>query len=214
MFRSIPGHTWVEKQKHIVSYCQDLSMCCHGVAVKEKNSILVVSFFFPERQWRSVITSYHILSSHLLIFISSHIFSSSNLLTFASSHLQSSSHLLTSSNLLTSSHLHIFSSSHLLTSFHLLHIIFSSSSHLLHIFLTSYHLHILTSSHLHIFTSSSHLLHIFSFSFSYIFNLQHILYVLLTFSIVLLCSLYNILQQYKSNMLFCALGPPWATCRS
>ena len=131
------------------------------LGLKWSRKPLCATWFFPRASERRVlpIVGVCLSSSHLHIF--SYILISSHLLIFTSSHL----HILTSSHLLifTSSHLHILTPSHLLifTSSHL-HIFSSSSQN--HIFSSS-HLHIFTSSHLLIFTShistSSHL-HIFS----------------------------------------------------
>ena len=157
---------------------------------------------FPRASERRVLpivgvckTSSHLqifLSSHLLIFTSSHlhIFSSSHLLILTSSHL----HILASSHLLTftsAHHLHIFSSSHLLilTSSHL-HIL--TSSHVLTFTSTSAHLHICSSSHLHI-CSSSHP-HIFTPSHLHIFSSSrlHILSCPLLLSCPLALSFFSI----------------------
>ena len=116
-------------------------------------------FFFPRASERRVLliveVCHHILSSHLLIFTSSHTLSSyicSHLLIF--SHLLASSHIF--SHFLASTQLHIFSSSHLLTPSHLTTAHIFSSSHIFSHLLTSSHIF----SHLHIFylLTSSHLL--------------------------------------------------------
>ena len=73
------------------------------------------SIFFPRASERRVLliveVCHHILSSHLLIFISSHIFSSSHLLTSSHifSHLLTSSHIFSHLSLLPSCPLALFS---------------------------------------------------------------------------------------------------------
>ena len=144
---------------------------------------------FPESVWAKGSSNSGSLSSHLLIFTSSHIFphplifshllTSSHLLIL--SHLHIFSHLLTSSSHIFTSSSHIFTSSPLLTSSHLL-----KFSHLL-IFASS---HIFTSSRLHIFSSS----HLFIFSHLVIFS--HLLSLALLPSCPL--ALFSLLLFYFS----------------